>query len=144
MTTPTPFFRKVDAVTVPVPGLDEGLRFYSERLGHAVLWRNDATGQAGLALPDSDTELVLTTSETFEPDWLVESVDSAIHEFERAGGSLLVAPQDIPVGRLAVVLDPFGNTLVLVDLSKGVYTTDASGRVTGVRARPDEAGDASA
>jgi len=32
---------------------------------------------------------------------------------------------------------------VLVDLSKGAYTTDASGRVTGVSARPDEAGDGS-
>ena len=41
-------------------------------------------GQAGLALPDSDTELVLTTSETLEPDWLVESVDSAVHEYDAA------------------------------------------------------------
>jgi hypothetical protein len=41
-------------------------------------------------------------------------------------------PFDIPVGRVAVVADPFGNTLVLVDLSKGRYVTDASGNVTGV------------
>jgi hypothetical protein len=39
---------------------------------------------------------------------------------------------DIPVGRLAVVQDPFGNRLVLVDLSAGRYRTDATGGVTGV------------
>jgi hypothetical protein len=39
---------------------------------------------------------------------------------------------DIPVGRLAVVQDPFGNVLVLIDLSKGTYTTDEDGSVTGV------------
>jgi hypothetical protein len=30
------------------------------------------------------------------------------------------------------VHDPFGNRLVLIDLSKGEHTTDADGTVTGV------------
>ncbi len=38
---------------------------------------------------------------------------------------LVTAPFDIPVGRASVVRDPFGNTLVLVDLSKGTYTNRA-------------------
>ena len=33
----------------------------------------------------------------------------------------LSAPFDIPVGRVAVVADPFDNVLVLIDLSKGRY-----------------------
>ena len=45
---------------------------------------------------------------------------------------MLTEPFDIPVGRVAVVADPFGNTLVLLDLSKGHYVTDATGNVTGV------------
>jgi hypothetical protein len=36
------------------------------------------------------------------------------------------------VGRLAVEADPFGNNLVLIDLSKGHYVTDAAGNVTAV------------
>jgi hypothetical protein len=32
----------------------------------------------------------------------------------------------------AVAEDPFGNVLVLLDLSKGHYVTDGTGRVTGV------------
>jgi hypothetical protein len=47
-----------------------------------------------------------------------------------------VDPFEIPVGCVAVVSDPFGNALVLVDLSKGRYEVDADGRVTGVARRP--------
>jgi catechol 2,3-dioxygenase-like lactoylglutathione lyase family enzyme len=47
-----PLFLKVDAVTVPVPDLDAGLRFYRDSLGHQLRWRHDATGQAGLGLLD--------------------------------------------------------------------------------------------
>ena len=45
---------------------------------------------------------------------------------------MLSAPEDIPVGRMAVVSDPFGNPLVLLDLSKGTFRTDHDGNVTGV------------
>jgi catechol 2,3-dioxygenase-like lactoylglutathione lyase family enzyme len=71
----TPLFHKVDAVTIPVPDLDAGLRFYRDSLGHQLRWRNDAIGQAGLALAASDTEIVLTTRHGYEPDWLVDSAD---------------------------------------------------------------------
>jgi predicted enzyme related to lactoylglutathione lyase len=129
---PSPLFQTVDAVTIPVPSLDEGLRFYRDGLGHALLWRNDATGQAGMRLPASDTELVLTTQQPYEPDWLVESVDEATDAVLAAGGRVIAEPVDIPVGRAAVVADPFGNSLVLLDLSKGRYVTDDTGNVTGV------------
>ena len=80
----SPLLQKVDAVTVPVPDLDSGLRFQS------------------------------------------------------AGGRVVSGPSAIPVGRVAVVADPFGNNLVVLDLSKGRYTTDSSRRgdqysVTGKR-----------
>ena len=126
--------RKVDAVSVPVPDLASGIAFYSTRLGHKVLWRKDVVGQAGLALPDSDTEIVLTVVHGYEPNWLVESVDDAVLDVVEGGGTVIVEPADIPVGRLAVVADPFGNVLALVDLSKGRYEVDDEGQVTGVAA----------
>ena len=49
------------------------------------------------------------------------------------GGTVLSGPVDIPVGRAAIVQDPFGNPLALVDLSKGLYTTTPDGTVTDVR-----------
>ena len=67
-----------------------------------------------------------------EVDFLVDSADEAAARLVQAGGTLLVEPFDIPVGRVAVVADPFGNPLAVVDLSKGRYVTDADGNVTGV------------
>ncbi len=127
-----PLLQKVDAVTVPVPDLDAGLGFYRDRLGHQLRWRNDAIGAAGLALPGSDTEIVLTTRLRCEPNWLVTSADQAAAAVAAAGGRVIAEPEDIPVGRVAVVQDPFGNVLVLLDLSKGRYVTDDYGTVTGV------------
>jgi predicted enzyme related to lactoylglutathione lyase len=124
--------RRVDAVQVPVPSLDEGLAFYGEALGHRLLWRNDAIGQAGLQLPDGDSELVLTTTRPYEPNWLVDDVPAALTHITTHGGTVLTGPLDIPVGRAAAVQDPFGNTLILVDLSKGLYTTTPDGTVTDV------------
>ena len=127
-----PLLRKVDAVTIPVPDLDSGLRFYRDGLGHELRWRNDELGQAGLALPDSDTEIVLSTRLGYEPDWLVSSVDDAAEAVRAAGGRVITEPFDIPVGRVVVVADSFDNALVLLDLSKGRYATDETGSVTGI------------
>lgn len=114
-----PLLRAVDAVTVRVPDLDTALRFCQEQLGHEVLWRNDNVGQVGLRLPEGDTELVLATGIDQAPNWLVDSVDDAVARIKAAGGTVLSAPSDLPVGKVAVVADPFGNSLVLVDLSVG-------------------------
>ena len=123
----------IDAVTVPVPNLDRGLEFYRDQLGHELLWRNDELGQAGLRLPDGETELVLSTTLQYAPNWLVASVDDAVESIVAAGGTVLAGPSQIPVGRLAVVADPFDNALVLLDLSTGRYATDERGEVTGVK-----------
>ena len=124
--------RRVDAVTVRVPDLESGLSFYQGTLGHRIRWRNDDMGQAGLELPDGDSELVLTTTLGYEPNWLVQSVVTAVEAFRSNGCTVLAEPTDIPVGRVGVVEDPFGNVLVLVDLSKGTYQVDDHGNVVGV------------
>ena len=124
-----PLLRKVDCVQIPVPDLDAGLRFYRDGLGLELKWRH--VTQAGLRLGDS--ELVLQTERPGpEVDFLVDSAEEAVRRVEAAGGTVLSAPEDIPVGRVAVVADPFGNRLVLLDLSKGTFRTDHDGTVTGV------------
>ena len=126
-----PLILRVDAVQVIVPDLEAGLAFYRDKLGHELRWRTEPS--AGLAMPDSDTELVLQTALAQpETNLLVESADEAVERFVEAGGSIVVPPSDIPVGRVAVVQDPWGNRLVLLDLSKGTFDTDADGNVTGV------------
>ena len=128
----SPLLTAVDAVTVPVPDLDAGLAFYRDRLGLPLLWRHDELGQAGLGLATQGTEVVLSTRLPYAPNWLVSSVDEATTAIVAAGGRRVAGPSDIPVGRSAVVADPFGNELVVLDLSTGRYRTDANGDVTGV------------
>lgn len=127
-----PLFRKVDCVQIPVPDLEAGLAFYRDQLGHELIWRT-ATA-AGLRLPDSDAEVVLQTELlSLEPNLLVQSVDAAAERFAAAGGAVVAGPFDIAVGRCVVVADPWGNRLVLLDLSKGELATDEHGNVVGNR-----------
>jgi len=131
MPSTPPLFQKVDSLQLPVPTLDAGLAFYRDALGHQLLWRTEHA--AGLRMPDSETELVVQTERPQpEVDLLVESVELAAERVVAAGGVLLAGPSEIPVGRVVAVADPFGNSLVLLELSKGRYRTDASGTVTGV------------
>lgn len=75
---------------------------------------------------------MLTTRLGYEPDWKVASADAVAEVFATNGGRVLAGPVDIPVGRLAIVEDSFGNRLVVPDSTRGTSDTDASGAVTGV------------
>lgn len=128
--TRMPLIRKVDCVRLYVPNLEEGLAFYRDQLGHELIWRTESA--AGLRLPESEAELVLQTEDQRqEVDLLVDSADAAAGFIEQAGGRVLVPPFDIQIGRCTVVEDPWGNPLVLLDLSKGLLKTDEQGNVIG-------------
>jgi hypothetical protein len=81
-------------------------------------------------MPDTDSELVIqTVRDQMETDLLVASADEAVAAIRRAGGQVAVERFDIPIGRCAVVRDPWGNVLVLLDGTKGSLTTDSDGVV---------------
>src|SRR6476659_990056 len=103
-----PLFQKVDCLSLPVPSLDDALRFYCGGLGHGLLWRT-ATA-AGLRLPNSTAELVLHTDDRpIETDLTVASVPAAVERIVAAGGTLVHGPFEIAIGLCAVVADPWGN-----------------------------------
>ena len=125
-----PLFRRIDCLALPVPDLDQALAFYTA-LGHELVWRSAAS--AGMRLPDCDAELVLQTERSgAETDITVDAVGPAIDRFVDAGGRVIVPPFDIAIGLCALVADPWGNQLVLLDNSKGILTTDDDGNVTGI------------
>lgn len=125
-----PLARKVDCVRLSVLDLDAGLAFYRDQLGHELIWR---TAEAiGLRMPDTDAEIVLhTTPGAPEIDLTVDSAAAAAVRFEQAGGKVITPPFDIQIGRAVVVQDPWGNQFVLLDASKGLLVTDATGNVIG-------------
>ena len=115
--THAPLIRKVDCLQLPVSDLEAGAAFY-ERLGHEVIWRRP--NQVGLRLPDTDAELVLQTEwPGATVDLLVEDVRAAVKRIVAAGGRVVVHPFPIEIGPCAVVADPHGNELELLDMSQG-------------------------
>jgi len=127
-----PLFTKVDCLSLPVDDLDEALAFYQHSLGHELIWRDLVA--AGLRLPGCESELVLHLDERpMEVDLMVESVPDAVNRFCNAGGALVHGPFPIRIGLCAVVRDPWGNQLVILDCSEGTLQTDANGFVIGTR-----------
>ena len=125
-----PLIRKVDCLRLYVPDLEAGLAFYRDRLGHELIWRSETA--AGLRMPDTDAELVIQTEEQRqEVDLLVDSAEEAAAFIEGTGGKIIVPPFDIQIGRCAVLEDPWGNPLVVLDVSKGILDTDAEGNIIG-------------
>lgn len=126
-----PVLKKINAVLVKVPSIQEGLDFYREQLGLQTFWKKEDIASVRLG----DGQLVMSTTLDPETNILVESVEHAVKVFEEAGGAVVGPPEDIAVGKLAIVADAFGNRLTLVDFSKGFYTTDDSANVTGISRR---------
>jgi predicted enzyme related to lactoylglutathione lyase len=129
--------QKVDCIRLYVADLEAGLAFYRDRLGHALIWRTEEA--AGLRLPEGEAEIVLHSERAeLEVDLKVASADAAAARFRAAGGKVVAPPFEIQIGRAAVVEDPWGNQLVLLDSSKGLLATDEEGNVIG-NAPPDQA-----
>ena len=127
---PEPLIRKVDCIQIQVPNLDAGLAFYRDQLGHQLVWRTERA--VGLRLPDTDAEIVLQIERPgMEINLLVDSVDAAVARIVAAGGTVVVPPFEIQIGRCVVVCDPWGTQLILLDTSKGLLATDADGNVIG-------------
>jgi predicted enzyme related to lactoylglutathione lyase len=123
-----PVLKKINAILVRVPSIQEGLDFYREQLGLQTFWKKEGIASVHLG----GGQLVMSTTLDPETNILVESVDHAAEVFKKAGGKIVSPPEDIPVGKLVIVEDAFGNRLTLVDFSKGFYTMDESGNVTGI------------
>ena len=128
-----PLFQNLDCFGVQVPDIDEALGFYQRELGHQLLWRTPTS--AGLAFGDAGQmpELVLHTDTwAIAAAIKVDSVGGAVERFVASGGTLVEPPSEIAIGWLAVVADPWGNELVLLDSTKGELKTDGDRNVVGV------------
>jgi predicted enzyme related to lactoylglutathione lyase len=112
--------RKIDCVMIRVPDLDIGAHFYEQACGLRRVWSD--TWSVGLAMSDTDAEIVVHTMD-LPPGcgvhYLVDDVSAAVAALIGGGSCLIAEPFEIPVGRCAVVADPFGNALCVLDLSKG-------------------------
>ena len=113
--------KKIDCIMIHVDDLAVATQYYVEVFGMRQNWSDET--MVGLAFPETDAEIVLHTEidipARVEPHYLVEDVVSAVRHFEAHGCKILEAPFAIVIGKCAVVEDPFGTRLCILDMSKG-------------------------
>lgn len=123
-------FKYVDCIELYVPDLQAGVDYYCKSLGLKVLWKSDTT--IGLGMDDGITEVVIQNERSeMNVDFKVDSVINAVTELVKAGGQVLYGPFDVPIGKCAVVKDPWNNKYVILDTTKGTYITDDEGNIIG-------------
>jgi predicted enzyme related to lactoylglutathione lyase len=112
--------RKIDCVMIQVDDLEAAAQYYVDVFGMRRTWRDETS--VGLGFPETDAEIVLHRIPDFpsriEVHYLVDDVITAVQLFEQRGCRVLVAPFDIPIGTCAVIEDPFGTRLNILDMSK--------------------------
>ena len=120
----------VDCVCITVKPLEDGYKFYHDKLGFNLVWRSEH--KIGLMMEDGKTELVLQDDDVMETDLKVSSVEETIKSWGLAGGKLSAGPKDIPIGNWALIEDPWGNKLSILDTSKGTFITNKGGEIIGL------------
>jgi lactoylglutathione lyase len=114
-------FRKIDCVMVRVDEPDTAAQYYVDVFGMHVVWQDEMS--VGLGFPETDAEIVLHRSTDLPRDievhYLVDDVTEAVAILAQKGCEVLVEPFDIAIGKCAVIKDPFGVMLCILDMTKG-------------------------
>jgi lactoylglutathione lyase len=123
--------RKIDCVMIRVNDIEAAAIYYADVFGLRPSWK-DATS-VGLRFPETDAEIVLHSEmdipSRVEVHYLVDDVVAAVQVLAGKGCNVLVEPFDIVIGKCAVIEDPFGTRLCILDMSKGpreISTDDGS------------------
>jgi lactoylglutathione lyase len=116
--------RKIDCVMIQVDDLERAAAYYTRVFGLQRAWTR--LTQIGLRMPETDAEIVLHTETDLpsrvEVHYLVDDVRQAVAHLQANGCRVLVEPFDIEIGKVAVVEDPFGVALNMLDMTKGPLT----------------------
>ena len=113
--------RKIDCVKIKVDDIDGARAYYIRVFGMHPTWR-DATS-AGLKFPESDAEIVLHHIKDIparvDVTYLVDDVIAAVEALKTEGCTIAAPPFDVAIGKCAVIIDPFGTPMTLIDMTKG-------------------------
>ena len=113
--------RKVDAVMHLVDDVYEAAEFYEKVLGLKRGWTDDENKMIGLLFPGNDTEIVLHMNKYLpnpNVSFQVEDVMDFVEKYKAKGYKVLEDPFDIRCGKCAILEDPYGNGLEIMDITK--------------------------
>lgn len=113
--------RKIDCIMIRVDDVQAAARYYAQVFGLRPQWSGDDA--IGLVFPESDAEIVLHNypdmPSSVEVHYLVDDVVAAVNHYKTEGCQVLVEPFDITIGKCAIIQDPFGTRLCILDMTKG-------------------------
>jgi lactoylglutathione lyase len=113
--------RKIDCVMLRVDDLAAARAFYERTLGLEPLWSDEHS--VALGMPESEAEIVLHDNPDIPANcnvhYLVDNVNAAVEKLIAAGCKVLVPAFDVRIGKCAILRDPTGNALNILDMSKG-------------------------
>ena len=102
-----------------VNDLEQAKNFYEGILGLKQVWRDEKEQMIGFQFPESDIELVIHIDSSLpnpEISFQVDNVEEFCKEYRRKGFKVFMEPIDVRCGKYAVLLDPDGNKLSIIDL----------------------------
>ena len=106
---------------IRVDDVEVSAAYYAKVFGLRPKWSGE--GSVGLVFPESDAEIVLHRETTIPSSvgvyYLVDDVVVAVAHYAAQGCEILVSPFDITIGKCAVIRDPFGTRLCILDTTKG-------------------------
>lgn len=87
----------------------------------ARAWQDDEKKMIGFVFEKSDSEIVLHNDNSLpNPDFsfLVENVEDFCKTYEADGGKIAESPFEVRCGKFAILSDPDGNKISIIDLTK--------------------------
>ena len=112
---------KIDDIMFYVEDLEKAAKFYERVLGLKKAWADKERKMIGFIFEEDDSEIVIHSDTSLpNPDFnfLVDNVEEFIKEFKEKGYNVVMDPFEIRSGMCAVIEDPDGNKLPIVDLTK--------------------------
>ncbi|MBP6943143.1 MAG: VOC family protein [Candidatus Buchananbacteria bacterium] len=104
-----------------VSDLKKSEDFYIQVLGLKKAWEDLDAQMIGFVFEQSDSEIVIHTNSDIpkgDYSYLVEDVVKFCDAVKQLGHPVLLEPIDVRPGKYALIADPDGNEIPIIDLSK--------------------------
>lgn len=104
-----------------VSDLEKSVPFYRDVLGLKQAWRDDDKQMVGFKLGRGSGEIVIQSDKSlpkFDYSFLVDNVEAFCNKVTDSGFKVAVKPFEVRCGKYAVLADPDGNKIPIIDLTK--------------------------
>jgi lactoylglutathione lyase len=112
---------KIDNILYRVSNLKTAEKFYTDVLGLKKVWEDEAAKMIGFVFAQSDSEIVIHADPdmpAFDHSYLVENVEIFCDQVKGQGFVVALEPIDVRSGKYAILADPDGNKIPIIDLTK--------------------------